>query len=69
MAGLLTTLINIYTAKDGDWSVMALLAVIAAGLSTVCSLALIIIYRLGKLEKVKKEHELETNAGFRRMSP
>lgn len=69
MAGLLTTLINIYTAKDGDWSVMALLAVIAAGLSTACSLALIIIYRLGKLEKVKKEHELETNAGFRRMSP
>lgn len=48
---------------------MALLAVIAAGLSTTCSLALVIIYRLGKLEKVKKEHELETNAGFRRMSP
>lgn len=68
MAGLLTTLINIYTARDGDWSVMALLIVIAAGLSTASSLALVIIYRLGKLKKVKKEHELETNADFRRIS-
>lgn len=69
MAGLLITLINIYTARDGDWSIMALLTVITAGLSTASSLALVIIYRLGKLEKVKKEHKLEMNADFCRMSP
>ena len=69
MAGLLTVLINLYTARDGDWSIMALLAIIAAGLSAACSLALAVIYKFVKLEKVKREHELEVNAGFRRVSP
>ena len=69
VAGLLTILINLYTARDGNWSIMALLAIIAAGLSAACSLALVVIYKFGKLEKVKREHDLEVNAGFRRVSP
>ena len=48
---------------------MALLAVITARLSSVGSLTLVIIYKLWKLEKVKKEHKLEKNASFIRMSP
>ncbi|KAJ5084787.1 hypothetical protein NUU61_009366 [Penicillium alfredii] len=56
LAGLLTTFINIYTAHHGDWSIMALLTVIASGLSVASSSGLVIIYKFRKLEKVKQEH-------------
>ncbi|KAE8371414.1 hypothetical protein BDV26DRAFT_302789 [Aspergillus bertholletiae] len=69
LAGLITTLVNIYTAQSGDWSIMALLTVIATGLSMVSSLALIIIYKFVKLERVKQEHEIELNARFQRVLP
>ncbi|CAI7615478.1 unnamed protein product [Penicillium pancosmium] len=56
LAGLLTTIVNLYTAHGGDWSIMALLTVIASGLSVASSLALLIIYKFGKLERLKQEH-------------
>ncbi|KAE8334762.1 hypothetical protein BDV26DRAFT_287303 [Aspergillus bertholletiae] len=69
LAGLVTTLVNIYTAREGEWSIMALLTTIVTGLSASGSLTLLIIYRFGKLVKVKQEHEMETKAGFQRVSP
>ena len=56
LAGLLTTIVSIYTGHDGDWSIMALITVIALGLSAACSLSLVMIYKFGKLEKLKQEH-------------
>jgi hypothetical protein len=35
VAGLATTLINIYTARDGDWSIMALITTIITGATLV----------------------------------
>ena len=64
LAGLLTTIVNIYTAKSGDWSIMALLTTIMTGLVLVISVALTIVYKFGKLQKVRQEHDLEIRAGF-----
>jgi hypothetical protein len=49
---MLTSLINIYTAKGGDWSVMALLAVIVSGVLVVSSTGLILVYKFWKLRIV-----------------
>ncbi|KAB8067368.1 hypothetical protein BDV29DRAFT_186275 [Aspergillus leporis] len=68
-AGLLTTIINIYTAKSGNWSIMSLLTVIVTALSTTASLALVLFYKFWKMEKVKEEHELEQKAGWRLVYP
>lgn len=68
-AGLLTTLINIYTARDGNWSIMALLTVVATGLSAVISLVLTGFYKFWKLKIVKQEHERQTMVGWERVYP
>ncbi|KAF4207310.1 hypothetical protein CNMCM8927_003584 [Aspergillus lentulus] len=64
IAGLLTTFVNVYTAQNGEWSIMAVLTVVVTGVSTAVSLSLTIIYKFGKLERVKREHEMEIKAGF-----
>ncbi|KAJ5152440.1 hypothetical protein N7492_009720 [Penicillium capsulatum] len=65
LAGLLTTIINLYTAHNGDWSIMALLTVIASGLSVASSLSLVIVYKFGKLERLKQEHNQRARTGIR----
>ncbi|CAG8901457.1 unnamed protein product [Penicillium egyptiacum] len=62
LAGLLTTTINIYTAKDGDWSIMALLTFIASILSVASSVILTYIYKFRKLKMVIEEHFREINS-------
>lgn len=54
-AGLLTTLISIYTGHDGSWSVIAILAALASGLSALFSLVVLGIY-YKKLFEIKREH-------------
>jgi membrane protein YdbS with pleckstrin-like domain len=66
---MLTSLINIYTAKGGDWSVMALLAVIVSGVLVVSSTGLILVYKFWKLRIVQLEHEMETRAGICKVYP
>lgn len=65
LAGLLSTIISLYTAHDGDWSIMALLTVIASGLSVASASGLLIIYKFGKLERLKQEHILIVSCGGR----
>ncbi|KAE8330304.1 hypothetical protein BDV39DRAFT_202109 [Aspergillus sergii] len=69
LAGLLTAVINVFTAKDGYWSIMALLTVITSGLLAAMSLALVIIYQFWKLRLVKDDHYRESKAGMRLMNP
>lgn len=57
-------MINIYTAKDGKWSIMSLLTVIVTALSMTISLSLAIFYKFWKIEKIKQEHEMEQKAGI-----
>ncbi|PYH40989.1 uncharacterized protein BP01DRAFT_377369 [Aspergillus saccharolyticus JOP 1030-1] len=61
-AGLITSFISIYTAKNGDWSIMALLSIIITGLSAVIYLALTLVYKFWKLQKVIEEHKRVTRA-------
>ncbi|OQE16746.1 hypothetical protein PENSTE_c023G09054 [Penicillium steckii] len=65
LAGLLSTIISLYTAHDGDWSIMALLTVIASGLSVATASGLLIIYKFGKLKRLKQEHILIVSSGGR----
>jgi hypothetical protein len=56
-AGLLTTVINVYTSQSGDWSVMAIVTTAVTGATlSVCS-GLLAVYRFYKLEQVIKEDE------------
>ncbi|PGG99694.1 hypothetical protein AJ80_09308 [Polytolypa hystricis UAMH7299] len=57
IAGLITTLINIYTARSGDWSVMAITTVIVTGISTLITAGLFIQYKFQKLGRIRDEHE------------
>ncbi|PIG85281.1 hypothetical protein AARAC_004372 [Aspergillus arachidicola] len=68
-AGLLTTIINIYTAKNGKWSIMSLLTVIVTGLSATASLALAIFYKFWEMERIKRQHDLEQKVGWRLVYP
>jgi hypothetical protein len=65
VAGLITTIINVYIGCDGEWSIMAVLIGVATSTTGAVSLVLAIIYRLRKLERLKEEHIRETNAAFR----
>jgi hypothetical protein len=68
LAGLLTTLVNIYTAKNGDWSIMAVLTTIITGLTFTVSVALTTLFKFVKLERLRREHDLEIKAGFCQVS-
>jgi hypothetical protein len=57
-----------YTAQNGEWSIMAVVTVIITGMSTAVSLSLTIIYKFGKLERVKREHKIELKTGFHMVS-
>ena len=53
-AGLLTTMVNIYTARGGDWSVMALTTAIITGVTLATAGVLVMIYRLIKMATLKE---------------
>jgi hypothetical protein len=50
-------MISLYTGHGGDWSIMALLTVIASSLSVASSFILLIVYKFIKLEEVKRQHD------------
>ncbi|GFG16466.1 conserved hypothetical protein [Aspergillus lentulus] len=66
-AGLLTTLINIYTAKNKYWSIMALLTVAVSGVLAASSAGLTVVYKFWKLRIVEEEHAREIRAGIRKV--
>ena len=69
MAGFLTTLVNIYSAQDGDWSIMALLTVILTVLVMVVSATATVYFRYVLLANIEREHEQEIKyASLRRQS-
>ena len=64
-AGLISTLINVYTQQGGAWSVTARVTAIATGASMVVTGVLFGVYNFWVLEKVKRRHgrEMERSAG------
>lgn len=64
-AGLLTTPVNIHTARDGSWSVMVLMTTIMAAVTSSMSVGFLVIYKFAWLRKVREDYELVLRAGPR----
>ncbi|KAG4416753.1 hypothetical protein IFR04_010082 [Cadophora malorum] len=62
LAGLISSLINVYTQQDGAWSVTAKVTAIATGSSMVVTGVLFGLYNFWILEKVKRRHGREMDA-------
>ncbi|PGG97522.1 hypothetical protein AJ80_09691 [Polytolypa hystricis UAMH7299] len=56
IAGLITTLINIFTARSGDWSVMAITTVVVTGLSTLVTAGFFFQFNFRKLRRIRHKH-------------
>ncbi|KIW36747.1 uncharacterized protein PV06_11043 [Exophiala oligosperma] len=57
--GLVNTLINVYTAKDGNWSVTATITVTITSACAGISLILFLVYNNWLLYQVKKDHDAQ----------
>jgi len=68
MAGLVTTVVNVYTARGGFWSVTAIVTAAVAGSCTTFMLAFFLFFDLWLLRKVKRAHMLAIEAERGRMS-
>ncbi|KAG4440533.1 hypothetical protein IFR05_004003 [Cadophora sp. M221] len=62
LAGLISSLINVYTQQDGAWSVTAKVTAIATGACMVITGVLFGLYNFWILEKVKRRHGREMEA-------
>lgn len=58
--GIVNTLINVYTAKDGEWSVSARITIIMTSACAGLSLVLFLVYNNWLLYRVKKDHETKS---------
>ncbi|KAJ5160981.1 uncharacterized protein N7482_007985 [Penicillium canariense] len=58
-AGLLTTLINVYTSRGGGWSVMAIVTTVVTGFIFVTSSSLLIIYKFCILPEIIRKDNMQ----------
>jgi len=64
IAGLMNTLVNVYSQQGGTWSVTAKVTAIVTGTTTLITGALFAIYNWGALGTVKRKHEVESRAFY-----
>ncbi|KAJ5531430.1 hypothetical protein N7527_004823 [Penicillium freii] len=66
-AGLLATLVNVYTSQSGHWSVMAIVTVVVTSLLLIVFSLLLAYYKFTKLRRVilEDEEELENQGPAR----
>jgi uncharacterized membrane protein YuzA (DUF378 family) len=57
IVGLISTLINVYAAQHGEWSVTARITAIMTGFCTGMNLVLFLVYNNWLLYQVKKDHD------------
>jgi hypothetical protein len=58
----MNTLINVYAAQHGEWSVTATVAAIVTGSCAEMSLVLFLVYNNWLLYQVKKDHKMQNKA-------
>ncbi|KAF2678214.1 hypothetical protein K458DRAFT_464136 [Lentithecium fluviatile CBS 122367] len=68
IAGLISTLVNIYSAQDGQYSVTARATIVVTASCSVVTAALFLLYNTVMLALVKRKHEKETKAMERDLS-
>ena len=61
VAGLLTTIVNVYTAQKGVWSITAKITAIVAGSCVGVAGGLFYLYNFWALESVREAHERSLN--------
>ncbi|MCJ1391376.1 hypothetical protein MMC18_004240 [Xylographa bjoerkii] len=59
VAGLISTLVNIYSAQNGDFSITAKVTVIATGVCSAITALLFLLYNNWALSRVKERHQEE----------
>ncbi|MCJ1285619.1 hypothetical protein MMC26_004960 [Xylographa opegraphella] len=59
VAGVISTLVNIYSAQNGDFSVTAKVTVIATGVCAAITALLFLLYNNWALSRVKERHQKE----------
>ena len=55
-AGLISTLVNVYTQQDGAWSLTAKVTAIVTGACMAITAGLLLLYNMWYLERVRKDH-------------
>ncbi|KAH7076259.1 hypothetical protein FB567DRAFT_156858 [Paraphoma chrysanthemicola] len=65
IAGLISTIVNIYSAQDGQYSVTAKITVIVTSACSVVAAALFLLYNTVMLKLVKRRHEREVREAER----
>jgi hypothetical protein len=68
LAGFITTLVGVYGARGGFWSVIAIITAAVTGTSTSLMLVLYLIYDFWRLNEVKKQHRLAIEAERARLN-
>ncbi|KAF2732086.1 hypothetical protein EJ04DRAFT_343867 [Polyplosphaeria fusca] len=68
IAGLISTLVNIYSAQDGQYSVTARVTIIVTAVSSVVAVSLFLLYNSIMLKLVKRKHEKETKEAERSLT-
>jgi hypothetical protein len=56
LAGLITTIVNIYTARGGFWSGLAIGTAVVTGSCVSVMMTLFLVHGIWKLGNIKKEH-------------
>jgi hypothetical protein len=59
IVGLINTLINVYTAQDGHWSVTAIVTIAIIGLCMMSMSVLTLVYKNWLLEEIKTPRDRE----------
>ena len=59
LAGLISTLINVYTQQGGRYSITATITVVATGACTIIMAVLFLVYNYLILGHVKRVHDRE----------
>ena len=59
IAGLISTLVNVYSAQNGKFSVTAKITIIATGVCSAITATFFLLYNNWALSKVKARHQLE----------
>ncbi|MCJ1243330.1 hypothetical protein MMC30_000527 [Trapelia coarctata] len=65
LVGLISTLVNVYTAQNGEFSVTAKVTIIATGICASMTAFLFLVYNNWALSRVKSEHDKEVGQGRR----
>jgi hypothetical protein len=64
LAGLISTLTNVYSQQGGSWSITARVTAIVSGAIMVITGCLFVIYNFWVLAGVKKRHGREMDHGY-----